>query len=172
MTNNINNRLKSFIDSLSMSYEELANETGIARRTWQRQVENDASIKSDYLLLLKDKFGADINWILTGENSGGVSSEKQDYEESVSSMTHSESTEKYRAFKDAAPEGSMAAKLKLKDYDNPMVVLSYAITDLNREWEAQAERELSKEEREEWLKEALTIVQRIATKHLKDLGSK
>lgn len=172
MTNNPNHRLKLFIDSLSISYDKLATETGIARRTWQRQVEEGASIKSDYLIILKDKFGADINWILTGESvSGGDTSNKA---ESVSSMTRLANEKKvlYDNFQAEAPKGSMAAKLKFKDYDNPMVVLSYAITDLKREWEEGETGKMPRDEKEEWLLEAVKIIKKIATKYEKDLEAK
>ena len=69
MSNSPNRRLKAFIDDLKDTYDQIGEKTGYSRRTWQRVVEEGASIKSEYLIALHDIYGADVNYILTGERS-------------------------------------------------------------------------------------------------------
>lgn len=69
MSNSPNRRLKAFIDDLDDTYDQIGTKTGYSRRTWQRVVEEGASIKSEYLIALHDIYGADVNYILTGERT-------------------------------------------------------------------------------------------------------
>lgn len=87
MSDSPNSRLKAFIESINDSYEDIAEKTGYSRRTWQRQVEEGASIKSDYLLKLRDIYDADVAYILTGESANPGS------QPSVRTYAHSKSVQ-------------------------------------------------------------------------------
>jgi hypothetical protein len=171
--NSANSRLKELLTYLfklnNINYDKLSLDTGHSKSTWQRAVKDGGHIKVDLLTSLRATYGFEISYV-TDPRADSIELHLQ----SVHTSEHlvNEKLEKYKALKANAPKGSMASKLKLKDYENPVVVLSFATIDMRNEWEERLTMGFSKEENDAWLHYSLTIIRDIATRHLQILDEK
>ncbi|GEM_PF-2250101 len=178
----INSRIRDAVKSIKATYDEIAEKTGISRSTLIRMMEEGTDVKIGNVESLSSKYDIDKDYILTGrEELKSVTPVSQtvspvrhfEEEESLHSNADSanvgnqvnEEKQKYEEFRASAPKGTHAAKLKEEDYDNPLVILDAAVSDLKRDWDGQV-RGWPLEERMKFLKDALGIINRISAKYL------
>lgn len=150
------------------------------RRSLYNMFEDGYPLKLEHLQPFKELYGLDVNSLVTEGEVKTVQDKAQN--QSVPTWAHSDelptwgkSEDKvgdqptnYELFHKAAPKGTMASQLSAEHYDNPMIVLRYAITDLNNDWD-NIVKHWPEEKRGPWLKDAIQIIESIAAKHRKRL---
>ncbi len=175
----VNDRLKEVIQGLKATYDDIERVTGVSRSTWIRMTKPGASVKIEHVDLLSSNFDIDGDYVKTGKRSVPtlgmqVEEEQTPYGKSVPTLADNqvnEEKEKFREFIGKHRKGSAGSKLNPEDYDNPMVILDAAVKDLTAEWKWIVQNEKDDKARKEWLKGALKVINRIATKHLDRLDS-
>lgn len=63
----INEKLKSFLEDLGKTYDEISEETGISRSVLFKITKPGATIKSDYIKIFKQIYGLDPGWLFGGD---------------------------------------------------------------------------------------------------------